>query len=306
MFHGMFYYGVTGSAPSTVGFRWGDYTVNGSYTRRVNTGSSSLYLFDSAAQTALAASDFVLVMCTSTTASADTPLLANSSNFRFDCQGDAGSGTILGSNVSTTTPKNVVWSTNSGNSGGGNDVSRDDDNGSVSMNFPLCLPASLFGTSDTTRTGMLTATSAASTAILMEFIFCSWSSNTTSTYRPGNFTVNGGYYNNFGGVQDNYLFDNALETALDTSDFLLITWATTSNNSATTGYFDFQGDGGSGSLLTAGTGTATDKNVVWKLSSHAPLYLPAGLAGTDGTRTGRRIGNANAPLFSFIACNWGT
>ena len=148
LFHSMFYYGVNGSAPSTVGFRWGDFSVNGSYTRRLNTGSSSLYLFDASAQTALAASDFVLVMCNSVTASADTPQLANSSNIRFDCQGDSGSGTILGSGVSTTTPKNVVWSTNSGNSGGGHDLSRDDDNGSVSMGLPLCLPASLFGTSD--------------------------------------------------------------------------------------------------------------------------------------------------------------
>ena len=118
MFHSMFYYGVNGSAPSTVGFRWGDYTVNGSFTRRIDTGTEFNYLFDSTAQTSLSSSDFVFIMCNTSTDNLDAPPLANSSNVRFDCQGDSGSGSILTSGTSTTTAKNVVWTTQSGNSGG--------------------------------------------------------------------------------------------------------------------------------------------------------------------------------------------
>lgn len=307
MFHSMFYYGVNGSAPTTYPFRYGDFTVNGSYSFRRDTGTESNFLLDSTAQSAVGSSDFVLVTCCSTTNDADSPLLNNSSNMRFDLQGDSGSGSLITGTTSTTTAKNVVWSTNSGNSGGGNDVNRDDDFGGVGLHFPLCIPASLFGTSDSTRTGRVAVSSSASSEIIIDLVFCSWSSNTDSLYRPGNFTVNGGYYLNAGGIQDNYLFDNALETAVSTSDFVMVTWATTSNNSITIGYFDCQGDGGSGSLLAPGVGTTTAGNAVWKTGPHSPLYLPISLFGTsNSTRTGRRIGSANAPLWSFIVCNWGT
>lgn len=131
--------------------RLGDFTVDGgirlTYTD-VNPFSPVLYLFDSTARTAVGNADFVRVM----PISGGTNIAA-----RFDCQGDAGAGTmnIPGAATPTyaheTTIKNIVWNVKSGNF--------------------VVVPASLFGTSDTTRTGMFQSSASAVTWL---FQFCSW------------------------------------------------------------------------------------------------------------------------------------
>lgn len=131
--------------------RPGDYTLDGGivkvYTDAVNPIGEQLFLFDSTAQAAAAASDFMIVHV----------VRANSNaSIRFDFQGDAGSGAlnipgVVNSYAHETTAKEVVWYMRAAK--------------------PLILPSSLVGSADSTRTGIFQADASATTLV---FQFCSW------------------------------------------------------------------------------------------------------------------------------------
>lgn len=123
--------------------RLGEFTIDGSiFVTSAGANTEGNYLFDATARTAVGNADFVIVSATIGTTAA---------TLRFDCQGDGGSGSLLASGTGTSTAKNVVWSLHVGRQ--------------------IILPASLFGTSDTTRTGRLISSTAST---LVYFQFCSW------------------------------------------------------------------------------------------------------------------------------------
>lgn len=130
--------------------RLGDYTVNGATAVSAGTAQSD-YLFDSAVQAIIGASDFVIVRVVQTQLdTGEYETAAGIGRVTFDCQGDGGSGVQVVTDVGTNVAKDVCWH--------------------LVMNT-LCLPASLFGTADATRTGRISANP---TLQVIEFVFCSW------------------------------------------------------------------------------------------------------------------------------------
>lgn len=125
--------------------RPGDYTVDGGICFLTVAITEANYLFDSTARTAVGNADFVTVTVVRTSATSDF------SHVVFDTQGDGGSGALVTTGVGTSTAKNVVWV--------------------CQQTVTLFLPASLFGTTDTTRTGRVRAGSTNSSIC---FAFCSW------------------------------------------------------------------------------------------------------------------------------------
>lgn len=151
--------------------------------------------------------------------------------------------------------------------------------------------------------------------------------------RPGDYTIDGAYRLEVTGApgEINYLLDATARTAASNCDFIImLTQVEATATSIPVGgdvpnlRFDFQGDGGSGALLTAGTSTTTAKNVHRVIASvgSSPIYEndtyhygglqynhPGQYVGaSDATRTGRiniaEGGAANDAFVTFIFCSW--
>lgn len=150
--------------------------------------------------------------------------------------------------------------------------------------------------------------------------------------RLGEYSVDGGIeFLVTHNTESNYLFDSTARTAVGNSDFVIVTYipgTTTSSNTPVDAnahfLFDCQGDGGSGTLLAAGTGTSTAKSAQWGGSRmHLPgmeddtqvglfdttFVVPSYLFGTTDTlRTGRIICQNSAAstdgLIHFSFCSW--
>lgn len=121
--------------------------------------------------------------------------------------------------------------------------------------------------------------------------------------RLGEYSVDGGIAISFGTSEANYLFDSTARTAVGNADFVLIGCGV--GTTAASVRFDTQGDGGSGTLIAAGTGTGTAKNVSWSLQVGRLLFLPASLFGTTDTlRTGRGISSTASTTVTFVFCSW--
>lgn len=249
----------------------GDYVVEGCYNVSIGTSVTD-YLFDSAAETALAASDFVVLIQSGST----TGIRG------VDSQGDAGSGTqntVDGSYPVGDAPINMF------------------------RGETLVLPSSFFKAGQSTRTGTAIA-SAAATGLV--FIFCSYPSAPASDqYYPGGYTINGHYLiEDVTNTEANYLFDSTAEGYLASSDFVMIN----AESNASTGrcvIFDTQGDGGSGALSLGDTSNSGGA-VVWRVSANNSLTLPASIFSANSTRTGRMVGQGattdRGVVFTF--CSW--
>lgn len=303
MFH-KFFYPIPIVAAGDVTYKAGAFSVDGGYMHRIGANNTEeLYLFDSTARTAVGNADFVIVSVIAGGDNADT-LNTTVCHAMFDTQGDGGSGSMLSINNSTTTAKNVVWCLSSINKDAQEDSTLSGEFGT--MGASLIVPASLFGTSDTTRTGRIIGWSGSATVDpLVLFQFCSWNTTITSQYRPGNFTIRGCHLASQSTSQTNYLFNSSLRAEVSSTDFVLAT-QTNGNSPVQSLAVDFQGDGGSGSQIASGTGTSTAKNVLWRMTQGNHYHLPPSLPGSsDTTRTGRRLSNFNSGRISYILCNWG-
>lgn len=160
--HHFFFRRIISGAPTVNDHypRPGDYTIDGQYVFYINVNTEVLYLFDATAKTAVGNADFVMIQLTRESA-------IQTYSAQLDTQGDAGSGALLAAGTGTGTAKNVVWSVYNENEefeGGYNQWD-------VGSGF-LILPASLFGTTDTTRTGMVIR--GVNSNVPITFTFCSW------------------------------------------------------------------------------------------------------------------------------------
>lgn len=136
--------------------RLGDYTVLATTIIASPSGQGD-YLFDSAVQAQVANADFVMVRFATTQLDTGIYELNSNANFvKFDCQGDAGSGTMVAATGGTSNPKNCVWYLF------GNNV--------------LTLPISLFGSADATRTGRIISFT---TLGNVAFTLCAWNASST-------------------------------------------------------------------------------------------------------------------------------
>lgn len=252
----------------------GGYVVQGCYNQALTTANTvENYLFTAAAETALAASDFVIIHASG----------SNTGIIGVDSQGDAGGGT-----QTTTTGAFAV--------------------GDCPMfcfvGEPLILPSSWFKASQSTRTGTVVGT--VSTQAI-SFTFCSYPSAPASDqYYPANYTINGHWnVNQITNTEGNYLFDTTADGYLASSDFVMVNSETTSGT-ATCIIFDTQGDGGSGSL-SLGDVDNTAGAVIWKVSGNSPICLPASIFPSgQSTRTGRLLNQTSTGSrgIVFTFCSW--
>lgn len=126
-----------------------------------------------------------------------------------------------------------------------------------------------------------------------------------ATFLPGNYTING-MYTTTATTETNYLMDSTAEGYAAISDFVIITFGniTTGSGVQTSRSFDFQGDGGSGSLLALSTGTSTGGAAVWRSSVNDTIIVPGYLLATAmSTRHGRVFGSSNTATH-FVFCSW--
>lgn len=305
MSHHFFFEGITGSAPSLVDPRLGEYVVGGQFSLVLGTpGVTTNYLFDATAQSLAASSDFVILTIVNAVTTTVLPT-AEYINVVIDAQGDSGSGSFLSSGVGTTNGKLANWCLNSKQQ-----VFQRDSTAVSHDTQELVVPSSIFGTSDSSRTGVYiwNAQTETTRRPILNFTFCSWvaSGNVTGN-RLGEYTVDGAFAFTPSTTEGNYLFDASAKTAVGNSDFTIVTQAVLTNGSTgiRTVRFDCQGDSGSGSLASSGVGTTTSKSVIHSCDQQTSIIVPSSLFGTsDSTRTGRIIVSSSNNRIRFIFCSW--
>lgn len=296
MFHSMFYYPVlSGGAPPTYDFRDGDYTVEGYYSFTTTTaGTQQNWKLDTQGHQAAANADFMMIVAESTTA-------AGNCNVFMDFQGDAGSASLMTVNTSTTNPNNCIWHLTTYTYNPYSDSAASGAFGHLAA--PLILPASLAG-SNTTRTGRVVSYN---TNARIHIIFASWSSNTNSIYRPGNFTIIGSHYTGGNTTVQNWLVDSGLRSQLSSANFTIVQWGLEGTTIRHLVRFDNQGDSGSSTIIAGATGTTNPKNVLWLAIPGVNQYLPTSLmSDSDTTRTGVRQSSVGTGRLIVTVCQWGT
>lgn len=270
----------------------GDFTVEGQYVHTITDNVAGIieenYLFDSTAETALAASDFVFIQYRRVS----TTMSTGGIDVVIDTQGDSGSGTQATSG--NVTANECLWV--------------------IAEGSTIALPSSLFS-ANSTRTGRMKALDNAGvigTPIDHEvfFTFCTVNNPSTNAFDFGNFTVNGGYVLQAGAANTNLStnFDTTIDGYISASDFVIVNVTSLPGNNASTavfsGKFSCAGDSGSATLAES-SGTSSPADAIFYASSMNPVILPAAHFPTAQTTkvvvTQSPVTNAS---YMFNFCSW--